>query len=342
MFVYVSGNNIGTVDTSSKTRAASSISNKRSRMSSTISETATSRSSQQDTFVAKGEGRNNASNLTSTQPNSTSIVHEKMPNGVCSCGAIGPFPTAGQIGMFPASNQNGAAPHQMAPPAAHSNQRKQTIQPQQLQQQQRHQHQQVHHQVPQQQWGTTAPQHQHHWSSAMVFCPPPLPAPPPPISGQPTFPTSHYWNELAPAVTTQSSSTSSSFPAPLQSRGSKRSLRSQQSSQSSNQYGNQQGNPAPSDGTGNSWIMAGAGRDERNYYQHQKQHWLQQRFLQHQQNYHQLHQHASQPHLQQQVLQHPQPALPPNNNDSLCRGCAEGKCSMPSACSSSVMPLQRQ
>ena len=157
---------------------------------------------------------------------------------------------------------------------------------------QHHHHQQ---QLMQQQWAMSA-QHRQKWSSSMVCCPPPLPAPPPPISGQPTFPTSHYWNELVPAVTT--SSTSSNFQAPRQCRQTatnstpsvnKRSLRSQQQTQNDQQQYSQNGNQnATPSGTNvsNGWIMGGP-----NYYQQQKQqHWLQQRYLQHQQNYHNLHQ----------------------------------------------------
>ena len=223
----------------------------------------------------------------------------------------------------------------------------------------------------QQQWAMTSAQHRHKWSAgSMVCCPPPLPAPPPPISGQPTFPTSHYWNELAPAVTTQSS-TSSSFQAPRECRqtgtssttGSKRSLRSQQQNQNEQypQNGNPNITPSGSNNVTNNggsagWMMGGG----TSYYQHQKQqHWLHQRYLQHQQNYHNLHQN----HLTQQQLQHQhhQPnfplghqllqnshsthPLPPNNNNSLCRGCAEGKCTsaLPSGSgSSSLVALQRQ
>merc|ERR1719189_3194516 len=210
----------------------------------------------------------------------------------------------------------------------------------------------------------------------MVCCPPPLPAPPPPISGQPTFPTSHYWNELVPTTvsTTSSNSSTSTFQAAQpqcrqasstssassssSGSSSKRSLRSQQQNQGdvAQQYpqnGNQNVTPSETN-VSNGWVIGGP-----NYYQQKKQHWLQQRYLQHQQSYHNLHQNHQQlqhqshhgniplvPHLLHHTQTSHPPSLPPNNNNSLCRGCAEGKCplaALPSSSgsSSSLVALQR-
>ena len=384
------GNAIGAKEDRSNTTTTNSVSSKRSRMSSSATNTSNiscsqpSKSTHRTNFATKGGNNINNDTRNSTenpQPSkqtlngpiqsstATAILHEKLPNGVCSCGATGQFMPPSQnplVHLAPPNQNNAQAPRSMAPPAAHSNQRPQIHQQNQVKQrQQRHmslqqQHQQ---QLMQQQWALSA-HHRQRWSSSMVCCPPPLPAPPPPISGQPTFPTSHYWNELAPAVTT--SSNTSSFQAPRQCRQSastsntnnKRSLRSQQQqNQNDQQYaqnGNQNVTSSDTNVGSNGWIIGGP-----NYHQQQTQHhWLQQRYLQHQQNYHNLHQnHLAHQQLQQQaqqniplvphLLQHTQSLhpLPPNNNNSLCRGCAEGKC--PSALSSasgpsSLVALQRQ
>ena len=291
---------------------------------SNVDGTPATKTGHRSSFATKGGStpsnalRNSTENATASKPpqtssiqpsSTTSVLHEKLPNGVCSCGATGQFVPPSQAALIhlgPPNINNTAAPRNMAPPAAHSNQRPQMNHQHLLQQrQQHHMHLQHHHQqqLMQQQWSMSA-QHRQKWSSSMVCCPPPLPAPPPPISGQPTFPTSHYWNELVPAVTT--ASTSSNFQAPRQCRQpatnsstvNKRSLRSQQQNQNDQPYsqgGNQNVTPSGSN-VSNGWIMGGS-----NYYQHQKQqHWLQQRYLQHQQNYHNLHQN----HLTHQQLQH--------------------------------------
>merc|ERR1712223_679135 len=160
--------------------------------------------------------RNSTENSQVAKPSSTAsaIVHEKLPNGVCSCGATGQFippPQGGLVNPGPSNQGNVPTSRSMAPPAAHSNQRPQVHPQSQLHQRhQNHIQLQQHHQqqLMHQQWALSAHQRQR-WSSSMVCCPPPLPAPPPPISGQPTFPTSHYWNEIVPTTTAASSSNSS-------------------------------------------------------------------------------------------------------------------------------------
>ena len=396
-FLFLVGNNIGRDERSKATTTTNSGSSKRSRMSSTATTTTAgisgnqqpNKNTQRGAFANKDGSTNSNPNRSSTEnqlapkpsaSTTTGIVHEKLPNGVCSCGATGPFgpPLPNSLGQAGNPNQvNAPVPRNMAPPAAHSNQRTQAIlqhgQHQQRQPHQTHLNHPNQQQLMHQQWAMSAHQRQR-WSSSMVCCPPPLPAPPPPISGQPTFPTSHYWNELVPTTvsTTSSNSSTSSFQAAQpqcrqasstssassssSGSSSKRSLRSQQQNQAdvAQQYpqnGNQNVTPSETNG----WVIGGP-----NYYQQQKQqHWLQQRYLQHQQSYHNLHQNHQQlqhqshhgniplvPHLLHHTQTSHPPSLPPNNNNSLCRGCAEGKCplaALPSSSgsSSSLVALQR-
>ena len=355
------GNNIGSRDDRTKTTTTtSSGSSKRSRVSSSAATTSnvnkTGRSNGSNDVRNSTENPQTAKPSLSTAAQSSTIptvLHEKLPNGVCSCGATGQFvpPShGGPVNLGPPNQGSAQPPRSMAPPAAHSNQRPQVHPQSQVQQrQQHHMHLQQHHQqqLMQQQWALSAHQRQR-WSSSMVCCPPPLPAPPPPISGQPTFPTSHYWNEIVPTTTSASNSSNFQAPRPVRQATSnnKRTLRSQQQNQTDQQQYSQNGNQTATSSdsnVSNGWIIGGP-----NFYQQQKQqHWLQQRYLQHQQNYHNLHQnHLAQQQLPQQhppqniplvphLLQHNQSVhpCPPNNNNSLCRGCAEGKC--PAALSSS-------
>merc|ERR1712223_1888782 len=232
------GNNVASQDDRSKTKTTSSGSSKRSRMSS--SSTTSSNANKGGRSNVSNDVRNSTENSQVAKPSSTAsaVVHEKLPNGVCSCGATGQFIPPSQGGLVnpgPSNQGNVPTSRSMAPPAAHSNQRPQVHPQSQLHQ--RHQNQLMH-----QQWALSAHQRQR-WSSSMVCYPPPLPAPPPPISGQPTFPTSHYWNEIVPTTTAATNSSNFQAPRPVRQTTSsnKRTLRSQQQNQTDqySQNGNQ-------------------------------------------------------------------------------------------------------
>ena len=108
VMLFLAGNNIGRDERSKATTTTNSGSSKRSRMSSTATTTTAgisgnqqqNKTTQRGAFANKDGSTNSNPNRSSTEnqhapkPSTstmTAIVHEKLPNGVCSCGATGPF-----------------------------------------------------------------------------------------------------------------------------------------------------------------------------------------------------------------------------------------------------------